>query len=659
MNSISVVRKELLEILHDRTMMAVLLIFPIFIMVFMGSSFNTLEISGLPIGLTGPVDAPFAGVLLEGLSNSSAFKLQEFDTEADAMESFRNGQVRAVIIIPQNFEQDLETGKGSTVRIVVDNSDIVLEQSIIAAMASVVQASSADITREYISTAWEDLYGLNESASALAQDIAASREGMEETKTQLQEINEDIGELDIEGLSGSIEEADSGISEMQGIIAEQRTALQDASVGNELLFNETEEFLEDAGDALNESIVAVEGAHSELLAQRVELQNTVITLSASIDGLNLLKLTASGPDCDVTIGAIDLTIISLEALRGNTESQILAVDAQLVELQELNATLHGMEDSLEDYSELIEEAKGTQDIGEMKNALDEASATLTSMEGLFVEASEDVEQLKSLLEDVKDAMGEIDETLDVALLQAGSVDELIASLQGTVAEQTGKDPENIAAPLSIEIENHYERESFVDFIMPQVIAVSLLFSCFLMASISLVREKTRKTIVRSLLIPGALRNLVIGKIASIVIISFAQVLVILVVAALLFGVRFPTDLVMLVWGIFISSLVLASVGMLVGFFSKNESSAIQGCLILAIPMMFLGNIIFSPDLLPAYTQFLQELLPLAHITNIFKIVIVTNGNPIADISALLTYFVLLAALIGLVVWKRREITAYS
>jgi ABC-type Na+ efflux pump permease subunit len=658
MGSISVVKKELLEILHDRTMMAVLFIFPIFIMMFMGSSFNTLEISGLPIGLTGPADTPFAGVLLEGLSNSGAFKLQEYAGEADAMDAFRNGQVRAVIIVPQNFEQDLETGKGATVRIVVDNSDIVLEQSIIAAMASVVQASSADITREYVSGAWKDLYGLNESASALALDITESREGMEETKVQLQEIGEDIEGLDMEGLSGSIEQADSSISGMQELIAGQKNALRDAEEGNELLFNETREFLWDAESTLNKSIYAVGDAHSELKAQKAELQETVVALNTAIDGLELLKTTASG-DCDVTIGAIDITIISLEGLRDNTQSQIVGVDGQLVELQELNATLHEMNESLGEYSVLIGEAENAPGIGEMESALDEASATLETMGELFAEASEDVGQLKALLGEVKDAMGEIEETLDEALLQAGAVDELIASLQETVAEQTGKDPENIAVPLSIEVENHYERESFVDFIMPQVIAVSLLFSCFLLSSISFVREKTRKTIVRSLLVPGALRNLVVGKIASIVLISFAQVLVVLVIAALFFGVRFPTDLTMLVAGTLISSLVLASIGMLVGFFSRNESSAIQGCLILAIPMMFLGNIIFSPDLLPAYTQFLQELLPLAHITNIFKIVIITNGNPIADMGALLTYFVLLALLLGAMVWKRREITAYS
>ncbi|MBD3398393.1 ABC transporter permease subunit [Candidatus Micrarchaeota archaeon] len=658
MSSISVVKKELLEIVHDRTMMAVLLIFPIFIMMFMGSSFNTLEISGLPIGITGPADAPFAGVLLEGLSNSSAFKLQEFPGEAEAMEAFRNGQVRAVIVVPQNFEQDLESGKGSTVRIVVDNSDVVLEQSILAAMASVVQASSADITREYVSGAWEDLYGLNESATSLALDIAESREGMEQTKTRLQEIDEDIEGLDIEGLSGSIEQADSSLSSMQELIAEQKDALQDAEEGNELLFNETKKFLGEAEGTLNESVYAVGNAHSELSAQKVELQGTVVALSAAIDGLELLKTSASG-DCDITVGAIDITIASLEGLRSNTETQMASVNGQLLELEELNATLHDMNSSVGQYAVLVGEAEEAQNAAEMEDALDEASATLGSMEGLFAEAGEDVEQLKALLEEVKAAMGEIEGTLDEALLQAGSVDELIASLQDTVAEQTGKDPENIAVPLSIEVENHYERESFVDFIMPQVIAVSLLLSCFLLASISLVREKTRKTIVRSLLVPGALRNLVVGKIASIVIISFAQVLVVLVVAALFFGVRFPTDLAMLVAGTLVSSLVLASIGMLVGFFSRNESSAIQGCLILAIPMMFLGNIIFSPDLLPAYTQLLQELLPLAHITNIFKIVIITNGNPIADLSALLTYFVLLAVLLGIVVWKRREITAYS
>jgi len=109
----------------------------------------------------------------------------------------------------------------------------------------------------------------------------------------------------------------------------------------------------------------------------------------------------------------------------------------------------------------------------------------------------------------------------------------------------------------------------------------------------------------------------------------------------------------------ISSLVFSAIGVLIGFYAKGESSAIQGCLLIAIPMLFLGNIIFSPALLPMYTQILQQLLPLAHVTNIFKIVLITGGNPAMDIAALTSYFVLLSILLAYVIIMRRDISHYS
>jgi ABC-type multidrug transport system permease subunit len=115
----------------------------------------------------------------------------------------------------------------------------------------------------------------------------------------------------------------------------------------------------------------------------------------------------------------------------------------------------------------------------------------------------------------------------------------------------------------------------------------------------------------------------------------------------------------LLWGTMISSLVLSSIGVLVGFYARSESAAIQGCLLIAIPMLFLGNIVFSPELLPAYTQLLQQALPLAHVTSIFKVVLITGGNPGVDIAALISYFVLLSVLLAYVITMRRDITNYN
>jgi ABC-2 type transport system permease protein len=416
------------------------------------------------------------------------------------------------------------------------------------------------------------------------------------------------------------------------------------------LSNASSVFFYNASSALNQSIDATEDAHARLLTQTDELNKTVITLDGSILALETIK---SAVGDNITKAALDANIAGLKALRGNTLQQIQDAQNQTTQLEDLNRTLQGMRASLTSYEKQV----GSAEQGQAKLSAG-LSLALLSMNASFSQAKGTVGKLETLFSEINSTTASIEKTLDVALEHIDDVEELITSLQKTVAEQTGKDPETLAAPLSVKVENQYARSSFVDFIIPQVIAVSLLFSCFLLASISLVREKSSRTIVRLLMMPGALANAVAAKVAFVTLVSLGQVAIILLVAVLLFGVQPPSDIVMLAAGTAVSALVLSAIGMLIGFYARSESAAIQTSLLIAIPMLFLGNIIFSPDLLPAYTQVLLQLLPLAHITNIFKVVLITNGDPTADMAALLSYFVLLALAVVAIVWKRRDITNY-
>jgi ABC-type multidrug transport system permease subunit len=657
MRAISAIKKEMLEIAHDRTMLAVLLVFPVLVMLFMGSSFRSLEINGLPIGLAGPANTTFSQALFSGLNESKAFKLMSYPSEEDAMTAFRNGQLRAVIVVPDDFESTLRAGSGSTIKIVVDNSDIALEQSVLAAMSSVIQASSADITKTYVSAAWEDLKGLNSTASGLAGELASTKAQMEQTRESVRAVKVDIADLDIGSLESSIDSASSDIAGLQASLFAQKERLRDASNQESALFNQTDIFLANASSALDRSLETVQSTHVKLQAQAQDLQTTISTLSASISGLEALRAGATDP---AMIAALDFNIASLRALRDSSTNQLAAAEEQMLDLESLNSTLLSSRDSLEIYSSEVESARsGTGDLAEMELALDSASMRLSAINSSFAGAREDISDLRTLLGEMDSTATQIDWTIGQALSQLTSFETLIDSLESTVAEQTGKNPDLIASPLSVTVKNQYERASFVDFIMPQVIAVSLLLSSFLLSSISLVREKTRRTIVRALMSPGSLANLVFGKIATLVFLSFVQVGIIVIVALLLFGVKPPSDVIALLGGTAISSLVLCSIGVIIGFYAKSESSAIQGCLMLAIPMLFLGNIIFSSDLLPSYTQILQQLLPLAHVTSIFRIVLITNGNPIANIAALLSYFVLLASILSYIVMTRKDITQYQ
>jgi ABC-type multidrug transport system permease subunit len=656
MKLLSAIRKEILEVAHDRTMLLVLLAFPIFVMVFMGSSFRSMEINGLPIGLSGPENIS-TSPLFSGLNQSQAFKLQSFGSEEDAMTAFRNGRLRAVILVPQDFEEGLAKGNGSTVRIVVDNSDLALEQSVLAALSSVIEASSRNLTRSYVSSAWDDLIMLNGSAASLGGGLAQTRAKMNQTKASLAGLQEGIDGIGIDSLESSLENASASIASLKSQLEAQKAELANISAGNDAMLNKTGVFLINASDALNQSLATVQGTHGKLKSQVSQLNSTVAALGVSIAGLQAVKSGSSDP---TVIAALDFNIASLQSLRSTSQSQIADAQAEIAELESLNATLNSFGGALGDYSSELDAAKsGANSTAALAAALDSASQKLTQLDSSFNSAKVEVAKLKALLSEIKTTTALIDGTLNDAIAQTASVDSLIGTLQSTVAAQTGKDPDTIATPLSVKVESQYDKPSFVDFIMPQVIAVSLLFSCFLFGSIGIVREKTRKTIVRALLAPDALMNMVLGKIVTLVMTSFLQIAVILLVAVLFFGVAPPENILMLLWGTAISSLVLTSIGIIVGFYARSESAAIQSCLLLAIPMLFLGNIIFSPDLLPAYTQVLQQLLPLAHVTSIFKVVLITNGDPAGDIAALLSYFVLLAIILAYIVFNRRDITNYT
>ncbi len=654
MKLLSAIKKELLEIGHDKTMLIVLLVFPVFVMLFMGSSFRSMEIRGLPIGISGD-NSSFSNALFSGLNQSKAFNLKSFESQDDAMTAFRNGELRAVIVVPPKFDQAIIAGNGSQVMVIVDNSDLALEQAVLAAMSSVIQASSANITKSYISNAWNDLISLNNSASSLASDISQSRKKMEATKLALIGIKTSMNDTNIDSLDDAINGASKQIESLGILLEDQKTALANNSQKSKDLFNQSEQFISNAKIALDDSIVKVGSAHEKLQNENQKLKNTVVVLDNSIVGLEMIKNNSSD---NTTIAALTINIQTLKALKDTTEQQINDTENEINELEGLNTTLQNFKLQLIEYSNQIDLANGSQDIEQMAASLENVSKNLHSLQSSLDNAGAQITKLKTLMNGIKSTLFDIDGTLDSALEQTKTVDELIGSLQKTVADQTGRDPNTVASPLSVKVENQYERESFVDFIIPQVIAVCLLFSCFFLGAISLVREKTKSTIIRALMIPEALGNLIAGKIITLVLLSCLQVAMIIAVASVIFGVAMPDSLGMLVLATIISSLVLSSIGVLLGFYAKSESAAIQSCLLIAIPMLFLGNIIFSPDLLPNYTQILQQLLPLSHVTNIFKIILITNGNPAADIVALASYFFLLAFVMAYILINRREISNY-
>jgi len=113
----------------------------------------------------------------------------------------------------------------------------------------------------------------------------------------------------------------------------------------------------------------------------------------------------------------------------------------------------------------------------------------------------------------------------------------LISIDGLViGEVIARSPAVIAA-LSILIGFPvFQREVFSWFLMPGIISIVLMFISFLLASITIVQERSKKTLIRTLLTPLSLGMFLFEKTAALIIIAFIQGIIMLIVAFVFYGI---------------------------------------------------------------------------------------------------------------------------
>ncbi|MFH1285003.1 MAG: ABC transporter permease [Candidatus Micrarchaeota archaeon] len=666
-------KKELKEIAHERAMLAVLLIFPVLLMLFLGSSYGDVEIKGVPIAVTGASNSEFSQALVGALNGSGTFKVHSEYSYPEALNALKEAKVRAVISIPQSFEEDLKAGRGSAVAIIVDNSDVAVSKSVLAALAGVVQGSSANITTSYLSTAWADLRELGANGASLRAKALESRKQLEETRLQIQGISASLESFDVGALGDDLDDMFVRLDDFDALLNESEVKMGNLSASlsgeNSSEIKETLENLENYADEVEDSLSEAENRTASTKERTKEeirkLNDTHTALLIANSSLNLVKDELAGSSCDASIPGVTAVILAIGYMDNSTLGQMEAMEQQLGNIDYLNATIQNakanislFKANLTSVKQKVEESenqtkKMNETLSQLRVSLQDARVNLAGARSNLEKSKQTVDELKTLLVSVKGAMLQVNETVEDALAESESVESMLARLEGIVNEQTSKAPEKIAQPLSVQLKNEYARNSLVDFMMPQIIAISLLFTCLLLSSVNVVREKTRKTIIRIILIPGAVRRMIVGKTAVAVLFAIIQVLLIALVASLFFGVQISSDASGLIIGGAIAALCFSLIGVLIGILAPSESSAIQTCIMIAIPMMFLGNVIFSRDLLPNYSQVAVDALPLAHVVDIFKKLLITGADIAPDAWFLLAYAFALLVLITLVL-RRRE-----
>jgi ABC-2 type transport system permease protein len=160
--------------------------------------------------------------------------------------------------------------------------------------------------------------------------------------------------------------------------------------------------------------------------------------------------------------------------------------------------------------------------------------------------------------------------------------------------------------------------SNVNFIVPGIIAVVLVFVTTIQAVTVIVRERERGTIEQLVVTPITGLELLLGKIIPLIGLGYLEITITLLLASLWFGMPIHGSLLLL----YVLSLVFffstMGIGVLISTVSKTFQQAVQVAQMTLLPSILLSGFIFPRESLPYWLQVVGGLFPLTYFVVVIR-----------------------------------------
>lgn len=251
-----------------------------------------------------------------------------------------------------------------------------------------------------------------------------------------------------------------------------------------------------------------------------------------------------------------------------------------------------------------------------------------------------------------DADAAIEQRGDQVVLHYSQADPVeAATVQGTMASfvqsanlaLTGQPPRLRLDSRQVEDESLEAIQYFTPGLLGWAVAMSATFG----AALTLVQWRTTKLLRRLRLAPVSTGSLVAARIVVSIAVAFVQVVVFVVLAVLVFGLRLSGWWWMSLPLVVAGTLSFMAIGLLAGAVSKTSEGASGLANLVVLPMAFLSGSFIPLDVAPAWLQAVSRAMPLRYLNDGMLDVMVRGQGPaavLAPIGVLLAFALVLGLL---------------
>jgi ABC-2 type transport system permease protein len=165
---------------------------------------------------------------------------------------------------------------------------------------------------------------------------------------------------------------------------------------------------------------------------------------------------------------------------------------------------------------------------------------------------------------------------------------------------------------------------YVDFLLPGIIALSVMISAVIGLSTVLVAWRKRGVLRRLKLTPMPLWEFLVSRIAASLALALLQLAVLIAFGAIVFGIHISSTAWAAVPVVLAGALCFLVMGFTVGSLVSEPETADAVTNVITNPMMFLSGTFFPVSAMPGFVQTIAKVLPLYYMANGLRDTIVRN-----------------------------------
>ncbi len=163
---------------------------------------------------------------------------------------------------------------------------------------------------------------------------------------------------------------------------------------------------------------------------------------------------------------------------------------------------------------------------------------------------------------------------------------------------------------------------YLDFIVPGIIAITIMQSALMGLAISLVIYREKGILRRIKVTPIPLAHFLSGELFAALLISLLQSFILLLLGWLVFRIQVNGNLLNIAFIITLGSVAFLSLGFLVSSVSGSAKTAETAAAAINFPMMFLAGVYFPLAMLPRPLAAVAKVLPLYYLGDALREVII-------------------------------------